>query len=323
MIFELEKIKLDLKVNWKLSRNETLFKENFIFKIINDDKVFSGEIAPNIRYNETAEKIQQDFDNFLKDYAVTDDISSFLYTTQYSHSFQFAVESAFVHFNSALSECSVSGYLGLEDPEAIYTSYSIPIMEEDKLKDYIEQIQRFKYIKIKVNKDNAVSFVKSIARLTSVPLRIDGNEAWTDLDSYKNFEEEIKDINVQFIEQPFSASMIEEYIALKPVSRFEIMGDESIEQVVDFDLIAKQFHSINVKLMKAGGYSKAIDLLTGAKKRGLKTMLGCMIETSLGISSAMNLASLADYFDLDGSLLIKKDPFNLITESNGSLSLNS
>ncbi len=127
---------------------------------------------------------------------------------------------------------------------------------------------------------------------------------------------------MQFIEQPFAANMVDEYMALKPQSAFEIMGDESIEQNVDFESLAKQFHSINVKLMKAGGYSKAIDLLTGARAHGLKTMLGCMIETSLGISSAIHLSSLADYFDLDGSLLIKKDPFNLITESSGSISLN-
>lgn len=322
MKFELEKIKLDLKVNWKLSRNETLFKENFIFKILNENQTYCGEIAPNIRYHETIEKIEQDFDHFLKDYESSDDISSFLYSKNYSHSFQFAVESAFVHLNSELGNCTVSGYLGLDAPRPILTSYSIPIMEEKELKDYIQKIERFKFIKVKVNKENAAHFVKTIANQTQVPLRIDGNEAWADLDSYLKFEKEIQEINVQFIEQPFAANMVDEYIALKPLSRFEIMGDESIEQNVDFSLISKQFHSINVKLMKAGGYSKAIELLTNAREYGLKTMLGCMIETSLGISSAIHLSSLADYFDLDGSLLIKNDPFNLIIESNGSLKLS-
>lgn len=321
MKFELEKIQLDLKVNWKLSRNETLYKENFIFKIVNKNQIYTGEIAPNIRYQETSEKIEQDFINFQKDYEFSEDISSFLYSKCYSHCFQFAVESAFVHLNSALSDCTVCEYLGLEEPGPIYTSYSIPIMEEKKLKAYIQKIERFHFLKIKVNKENAAHFVKTIANLTNMPLRIDGNEAWTDFDSYLKFEEEIQAVNIQFIEQPFAASMVDEYMALKPISHFEIMGDESIEQDVDFELIAKQFHSINVKLMKAGGYTKAIDLLKNAKKYGLKTMLGCMIETSLGISSAIHLSDLADYFDLDGSLLIKEDPFNLITESNGSLRL--
>jgi glutamate racemase len=72
--------------------------------------------------------------------------------------------------------------------------------------------------------------------------------------------------------------------------------------------------------MKAGSYGQAISFLKEAKRRNLKTMLGCMIETSLGISCALNLYELVDYFDLDGSLLIKNDPYNLILEENGFIS---
>ena len=322
MNFELKKIKLDLKVNWKLSRNETLFKENFIFKIVVGEKEFLGEVAPNIRYQETPEKIQADFDQFQKDFIEEADISSFLYSKNYSHSFQFAVESAFVHMQAADANVSVSDCLGLERPISVDTSYSVPIMDENLLADYLKDLNRFKYIKIKVNADNATEFVKEISKHTQAKLRVDGNEAWSDYDRYKKFEESIKDCNIQFIEQPFKSTMVDEYIRLKPDSLFEIMADESIEQTVDFDSLQKQFHSINVKLMKAGGYYKAIVLLTEARSRGLKTMLGCMIETSLGISCALHLSSLGNYFDLDGSMLIKKDPFNFIKESNGTLSLN-
>ena len=321
MKFELEKIQLDLKVNWKLSRNETLQKQNYIFKIIDHDKEFLGEIAPNIRYGETAEKIENDFLTFQKFFQSEEQLYDFLYQEDFSHSFQFAVESAFTHKKAAHAKKSVANYLGLTPVNNIDTSYSVPIMEEDLLVNYLKDLKRFKYIKIKVNQENAISFVKSVASKTNALLRVDGNEAWSDLDSYKKFEEAIKDCNIQFIEQPFAASNIDSYIGLKQNSLFEIMADESIEQNPDFDMLEKQFHSINVKLMKAGGYTKAIHLLTEAKARGMKAMIGCMIETSLGISSAMNIASLANYYDLDGSLLIKNDPFDLIEENNGSLTL--
>lgn len=321
MKFELEKIVLDLKVNWKLSRNESLTKTNFIFKIIEDDMVYMGEIAPNIRYHETSEKILRDFDHFQSSYSPSIPLEKILYESNFSHSFQFAVESAFTHRNSQMNLRSIKDFLHLPEINEVETSFSVPIMDESLLGNYLKQLSRFKFIKIKTNQDNAIRFVKTIASKTNAILRVDGNEAWEDFDLYKKFEEQVKHLNIQFVEQPFKAKMVDEYIALKKNSLFEIMADESIEQEVDFDLIEQQFHSINVKLMKAGGYQKAIALLKEAKKRKMKTMLGCMIETSLGISCALQLAGLADYYDLDGSLLIKKDPFNFIQESNGSLSL--
>jgi L-Ala-D/L-Glu epimerase len=74
-----------------------------------------------------------------------------------------------------------------------------------------------------------------------------------------------------------------------------------------------------MKLMKAGGYMNGLKILNEARKHGLKTMIGCMIETTLGISSAMNICSNINYIDLDGSFIIKNEPFKLITENNGRL----
>ena len=182
-------------------------------------------------------------------------------------------------------------------------------------------MKEFSYIKVKVNKENSISFVKKIASCTNKPLRVDGNEAWNSLEDYLIFEDAIKDINIEFIEQPFKASMIETYKSLKPISRFQIMADESIETNVDMESIASQFHSVNIKLMKASSYKNTISLLTEAKSYGLKTMIGCMIESSLGISCALQLTSLGDYFDLDGSLLLKNDPYKMIHLEDGSLSL--
>jgi L-Ala-D/L-Glu epimerase len=322
MHFSLEKIQLDLKVNWKLSRNETLFKENYILKIHIDDKVFLGEVAPNVRYHENQQRIIENFETLNNLYSNGQTIPEILTNDHhFAHSFQFALNSAYTQYLAHLKGQNLWQYFNLDKPKPIATSYSVPIMQEEQLGSYLATLSRFKYIKIKVNQENAISFVKSIAAKTSAPLRIDGNEAWSDFDQYKKFEESVKDCHIQFIEQPFKASMIDDYIQLKKKSHFEIMADESIEQKVDFELIQKQFHSINVKLMKAGGLDHAINLLVTARQYGLKTMLGCMIETSLGISQAIYLSSLADYYDLDGSLLIKNDPFNLIHEKDGYLSL--
>jgi L-alanine-DL-glutamate epimerase-like enolase superfamily enzyme len=319
MKIELIEKELELRVNWKLSRNETTVKNNFFIIIENE---FIGEIAPNIRYGEKVATIKENFNLLMKEDITLKDLKVIWSKNDYCHSFKFGVESALVAFEADKNKQSISNYLKINDPlENIPTSFSIPIMEEQMLEDYIAKIERFPFIKIKVNKNNAISFVNSIAKYTDKPLRVDGNEAWENLEEYLIFENEIKDLNIQFIEQPFPASSSEEYIKLKPISKFEIMGDESIEENADFEKLSLQFHSVNIKLMKASGYYNAIKLLKEAKKYKLKTMIGCMIETSIGISSAIQLSSLADYFDLDGSLLLKSDPYNKIFEKNGKLSL--
>ena len=104
---------------------------------------------------------------------------------------------------------------------------------------------------------------------------------------------------------------------LKKYSPFVLFGDESITDEADFMLLPKMFDGINVKLMKAGGYLNAVRLLKEAKKAGMKTMIGCMVETTLAISSGLNLCALADYADLDSFLVVKNEPFGLVREEGG------
>jgi glutamate racemase len=83
------------------------------------------------------------------------------------------------------------------------------------------------------------------------------------------------------------------------------------------------FHGINVKLMKTGSLSRAVEMLRLARAAGLKTMIGCMVETSVGISAAMELESLADYMDLDGFMLLQEEPFRLVEEKGGRVFLKN
>ncbi|MGZ8940139.1 MAG: enolase C-terminal domain-like protein, partial [Limisphaerales bacterium] len=101
----------------------------------------------------------------------------------------------------------------------------------------------------------------------------------------------------------------EDHRWLKERSPLPLMGDESYVTAADIEKCAEFFHAVNVKLVKAGGISGGLEALRAARKAGLKTMLGCMIESSVLISAAAQLAELTDYLDLDGNLLISNDPF--------------
>ena len=320
MIITLKAIKLELKVNWKLSRNEALFKDNFVVKIELEGKVGLGEVAPNIRYGETPEKIQNAFEG-LPSFSGPSEVLEYCKKESLPHAFKCGLECAAIDLEAKTRGQSIEERLGLPKIKRAPTSMSVPIMEEDLLEDYIKALKRFPFIKIKVNSENAVSFARKVASFTSAPLRIDANEGFKDAESFLAFCEQTRDLDVQFMEQPFAASNKKAYLAIRGKCPFEVMADESIEDKADFSELSQMFDSINIKLMKTGGYTKALELIKKAKERKLKVMLGCMIESSLGISCAMRLGSLADYYDLDGALLVKNDPFDWVEEKEGRLAL--
>ena len=139
-----------------------------------------------------------------------------------------------------------------------------------------------------------------------------GYEAWTNVEDFFKFEQKIKHLNIEFIEQPFFAKDFHLYKDCKNKTHFPMMADESCTSDVDIQKLSHGFHMLNIKLMKTGGPLLAIKQLNEARALGMKTMIGCMIETGLGISQAKYLASLCDYFDLDGNLLLQEDPYKTL-----------
>lgn len=327
MKLSLEKRHLDLKVNWKLSRNQTTFKENFIVHLHTISGDFRSEIAPNIRYGETPELIEKQFNDWLRGNDITKVtnlamLSADLDASRLFHSLRFGLESVFISYFAKKNVQSISEFLGLPAPATVPTSFSMPIIPVTEIKDYLTPISRFHSLKIKVNAETAEDMLKEIKKHTSVKLRVDANEGWKDLDSFIRFQESLKGMNIELIEQPFPSSMSSEYKELKKRTPYKLLADESIEDVGDFSELAQQFHAVNIKLMKTGSLIKARDLLKEAKKHGMEAMMGCMIETSIGISYGMLFSGMVEYVDLDGFLLIKDEPFHLVTEKEGLLSLS-
>jgi L-alanine-DL-glutamate epimerase-like enolase superfamily enzyme len=315
----IKKIELPLKVLWKISRNATQVKQNFIIEVNHKGAIGLGEIAPNIRYGETPENILSEFSKLDFTQVQSLDEALKVLKPQLLHSLRFGLESALIHWHCNVNSMTVCEYFHLQPIEVIPTSFSIPIMEISEIQSYLKDLTRFQSLKLKVNSEMALDLTLEVAKHSKQKIRIDGNEAWNDLDLFMNYYEKIKHLPIEFFEQPFPAHKKDEYKKLKKIIGHEVMADESIEDIADFSELNLMFHSINIKLMKTGGYLKALELLKEAKKYKMKSMIGCMIETSLGISSAMNLASLSEYFDLDGSLLLKNDPYDFISETNGLL----
>jgi L-alanine-DL-glutamate epimerase-like enolase superfamily enzyme len=126
---------------------------------------------------------------------------------------------------------------------------------------------------------------------------------------------------VEFIEQPIRHEDEEGLRTLKRLSPLPVILDESIRGVADVHRCRDQGHGINIKLMKCGGITPALDLIAAAREHELSIMLGCMLETSVGVTAAAHLSPLVDYADLDGNLLLDGDPFEGVEVVGGKLVL--
>jgi L-alanine-DL-glutamate epimerase-like enolase superfamily enzyme len=338
MNWSLEELHLPLRFSWTISRNSSDEKINFYVKLISQKNNINiagiGEVAPNVRYGESPELIKEQFNkldfNILIQQVSGNQIASlnffneWLASQQVCNSLRFGIESAFIHFYCQWQEISVYELLKIQPPvpEAI-TAFSLPIMDIQAMKKFYNDfgLSRFKIIKVKIGQENALETIATVASLTDKPLLIDANEAWTNPDALLQFFEALQKYNIAFIEQPMPAAMETEYAYLKGKTPFLIFADESVTDHADFEKLSKQFDGVNMKLMKAGGYQNGLRILQETRKYGLKTMIGCMVETSLGISSALKLSHGVDFLDLDSFLYLQKDPSHLIHEENGLLSL--
>jgi L-Ala-D/L-Glu epimerase len=154
------------------------------------------------------------------------------------------------------------------------------------------------------------------------PVRVDANEGWkTKEHALEMLELLAKDGHIQFVEQPMPRNTNpKDLVWLRERSPLPLYADESCHTVRDIPHCAECYDGVNVKLVKTGGISMAYDTLQAARKAGLKTMIGCMIETSVLISAAAHLAELTDHLDIDGNLLTTNDPFAGVTAEKGILS---
>jgi len=203
------------------------------------------------------------------------------------------------------------------------TSFSIGIDTPDIIRKKVLDAADYPVLKLKVgdprDRENFVA-LRSVA--PNKPVRVDANEGWKTKEyALEMLELLAKDGHIQFVEQPMPrGTNPKDLIWLKERSPLPLFADESCHTVRDIPHCAECYHGVNVKLVKTGGITMAYDTLQAARKAGLKTMIGCMIETSVLISAAAHLAELADHLDIDGNLLTTNDPFAGATAEKGIVS---
>jgi L-alanine-DL-glutamate epimerase-like enolase superfamily enzyme len=185
------------------------------------------------------------------------------------------------------------------------TNYTIGI---DSVEKMVQKMKEFPWplYKIKLGTDDDVAIVKELRKHTNAVFRVDANAAWTAREAINN-SELLKDLNVEFLEQPLSKDDWEGMKEVYKHSALPVIADESCIEENDVSKCAGYFHGVNIKLTKCGGLTPAKRMIAAAKGLGMKVMVGCMTESTVGISAIAQLLPLLDYVDMDGALLLKND----------------
>jgi L-Ala-D/L-Glu epimerase len=215
--------------------------------------------------------------------------------------------------------------LGFEEKKHI-TSFSIGIDKPDIIYQKVLEAAAYPVLKLKVGSpDDAQNFAALRRAAPTKPVRVDANEAWkTREEALRHIEWLRHDGYVEFIEQPMPAECsLDDLRWLKERSPLPLYADESYLSAAHLPVAAECFHGVNVKLVKTGGITGAALALQAARQAGLKTMIGCMIESSVLITAAAHLAALTDHLDIDGNLLISNDPYRGATAIDGVISFAS
>jgi L-alanine-DL-glutamate epimerase-like enolase superfamily enzyme len=202
------------------------------------------------------------------------------------------------------------------------TSFTIGIDTVEGTADRTRRATGYEVLKIKVGGPSDLERLRAVRAQTDARLRIDGNEGW-DLETARSLTPELLELGVEFVEQPFPAADLDSFVEYRSLDRrLPVMIDEGCKDLASVPEIATYADGIVIKLAKSGGIREALRMIHAARALGLRIMLGCMIESELGISAAAQLGSLADDIDLDGHLLISSRPFTGLGLQDGRLVLS-
>jgi L-Ala-D/L-Glu epimerase len=202
------------------------------------------------------------------------------------------------------------------------TTFTIGIDTADVVRQKTKEADIYKVLKVKLGGKNDKEMIETIRSVTDKPITTDVNQGWTDKHFALDMIHWLKEKGVVFVEQPMPKERTKELAWLTEQSPLPIIGDEGVQRLVDVKKAEGVYSGINIKLMKCTGMREAHKMITMARSIGMSVMIGCMTETSCGISAASHLSPMVDWADLDGNLLISNDCFEGVKVVNGKVTLN-
>ncbi len=327
MKFEYRRYDLKLKHTFTISRSSRDVVPVVLVKFEKDGTTAYGEASPNARYGEDQDTVEAFFRKVdldkLSDPFKLEFINDYLDSVApHNASAKAAIDIAMHDWIGKRIGVPLYKFFGGEKEKTPVSTFTIGIDTTEVIVQKVKEAADYPVLKIKVGLPNDEEIIKAVRSVTNKPLRVDANEGW------KVKEEALERINwlskqnVEFIEQPMPAAQIDDVRWLRERVEMPIVADEAVGSLYDMSTLATAYDGINIKLQKNGGLLKARKMIYAARANKMKIMLGCMIESSIGITAAAQISPLVDWNDLDGNVLISNDPYKGALNQDGKIVLN-
>lgn len=301
---------LPLKHPFTISRYTVTNQQTVIVSISDGNFVGYGEATANPYYNSTSDKILKSVASIQKKVeqhqnSTPEELWKYLEPFLKDDYFALcAIDCAFWDFYAKKNERTLRSFWTMSEQSPL-SNFTIGI---DSIPNMIHKIKETPWptYKIKLGISEDLNIMNAIRKSTDAILRVDANASWSANETIKK-SHSLKELNVEFIEQPLNADDWKGMRTIKNVCTLPLIADESCKRLEDIIKCTEAFHGINIKLMKCGGITPALKMIKEARNQNLTVMAGCMTESSIGISNLTQLAPLLDAIDADGALLLAKD----------------
>ena len=321
-------VDLHLRHPFTIARGSSAVRQTVILELEHDGIVGFGEAAPLQRYDESIKTVSSFFEKIdrqkLIDPFSLDSILQYVDSiAPQNNSAKAAIDIALHDWIGKRLNIPLWKLWGLDKRKTPVTSFTIGIDSPKVIEQKVHEAENYPILKVKLGAANDEEIIKTIRKMTDKPLRVDANEGWTVKELALDKIQWLTSQNVELVEQPMPAGQpADDLLWLHENVSLPLITDESVKTSSDIPSLKNMFDGINIKLMKCKGTREATRMIHTARALDMSVMIGCMIESSVGISAAMHLSSLVDYADLDGNLLITDDPFSGLEMNGGSMILN-
>ncbi len=320
-------VRLNLRHTWTTTMSSSQYRDTLHTTFSRGGIIGHGEGAPIVRYHEDAASAQKAVES-VRDLLLTADPMQFakimaeiFKRVPGEWAGKAAIDIALMDWVGQKLGIPLYTYFGLDPKDTPLTTFSIGIDTPEITKQKTLEAADYPVLKVKVGLATDEATIEAIRSVTKKPLRVDANEGWKDKEEAVRKINWLEKMGVEFIEQPLPAEMLEETRWVRSRVHIPLIADEACQHAADIPKLKESFDGVNVKLDKSGGMLEAYRMLQIAKALGMKTMLGCMISTSVSVTAAAHLSPLVDFSDLDGNLLISNDPFHGVRVEKGKLIL--
>ncbi len=327
----LDPLTLRTRHSFGLSRGSASEFHNLVVRIEADGIAGLGEVAPSAYYGETSELARMSLPRYwqvalprIPELLECPDPTGLLLeihadwdrVLRRNGAARCGLDSALWDLWGKARGVSLAGFWTSGSLNCPPSSLTIAIGAPETLPGRIREAAAHEVLKVKLGGPDDLATLRAIREACTARIRVDANCAWWGPEAVQRLQPMV-DLGLELIEQPCPPPDRDGLALVRSAFGVPVFADESAETLEDLEVLRGRVDGINVKLVKSGGPTRALRAIRRARELGFQVMLGCMIESSLGITAAAHLAPLVDFIDLDGALLVREDPFHGVDWQDG------